>query len=89
MKESKTKQSKTLGTFWNKKKFFYNAVSAGNFCGNSYTKYEINGDINKTLSIKEYLDKDKPFSKDINNLKKFDTWKIELLIPIKFISSKA
>ena len=35
--------------------------------------------MNKTLSIEEYLDKIKPYLKDIiNNLKKIDTWKIQL-----------
>ena len=59
------KKWKTLYTFCNKKKLFYKAVSAGNFYSNNYIEYESNGDINKTLSIKEYLDKIKPFSKDI------------------------
>ena len=35
------------------------------------------GDRSKILSINEYLDETKPYLKDIiNNLKKFDTWKI-------------
>ena len=36
-------------------------------------EYESNGNINKKLLTKEYLNKTKPFSKDINNLKKSDT----------------
>ena len=43
---------------------------------------------NKTLSVEEYPDKIRPYSKDIiNNLKKSDTWKIQLTIANDFISS--
>ena len=36
-----------------------------------------NSDKNKTLSVKEYLNKISPYLKDIiNNLKKSDTWKL-------------
>ena len=39
---------------------------------------ESNWDKNKTLSIKEYLDVNKPYLKDIINMvkKRIDTWKI-------------
>ena len=44
---------------------------------------------NKTLSIKEYLNKIRKFFKNIiNHLKKSDTWKIQSTIVINFISSK-
>ena len=47
------------------------------------TKY---GDRNKTLSVPEYLHKIRPHLKDISdNLKKFDTWKIQLTIANNFI----
>ena len=43
----------------------------------------------KTSSIENYLNKIKPYLKDIiNHLKKCDTWKIQLTITINFISSK-
>ena len=51
-------------------------------------EYESNGDRNKTLSVKEYLDEIKPYLKDINNLKKSDSWKIQLNVAINFLSSK-
>ena len=39
-----------------------------------YIELKSNGDRNKTLSIKEYLDYIEPYLKDIiNNLKKYDT----------------
>ena len=53
---------------------------------NNYIEYENDSDKSKTLSVKEYL---KPYFKDIiNNLKKSDTWKIQLKIAITCISYK-
>ena len=61
----------------------------GNFWTNNYTEYENNGDRNKTLSIEEYLNKVKPYSKSIiNDLKKSVALKIVLTIGLNFISSK-
>ena len=42
----------------------------------------------KTLSVEEYHNKIRQFLKDINYLKKSDTWKIQLTIAIEFMSSK-
>ena len=39
---------------------------------------------NKTLSVKEYLNKNRPYLKDP---KKSHKWKIQLTIPYNFISS--
>ena len=50
-------------------------------------KKESYGDKNKTLSVEEYLNKIRPYFKDINNLKKFDTLKIQLTIANNYISS--
>ena len=53
---------------------------------NNYIEYENDCDKSKTLTVKEYL---KPYFKDIiNNLKKSDTWKIQLKIAITCISYK-
>ena len=47
------------------------------FWSNSYINYERNSDRNKILSFEEYLDKIRPYLKDvIDNLKKSDTSKI-------------
>ena len=62
-------------------------VRVGNFYRNNYTEYENIGNRNKTLSIKEYLDEIKAYLKKINNLKKYDTWKIQLRIAINLIIS--
>ena len=58
--------------------------------GSNNIEYKSNGDRNKTPSIEEYVNKIRPFLKDnINNLKKSDTWKIQLTIANNFISSIA
>ena len=54
----------------------------------NYIEYKSNGDWNKTLLVEEYLNKIRPYLKDIiNNLKKSDTWKIQLIIANSFVSS--
>ena len=59
------------------------------FCNNNYIEYESKGNKNKTLSVEEYLNKIRSYLKDmIDNLKKSNTWKIQLTIAIYFISSK-
>ena len=64
----------------------YKPVTVGNFYSNNYTEYESNGGRNKTLSIKEYLNKIRPYLKDaINNLKKSDSWKIQLTLAINSV----
>ena len=56
---------------------YYKPVRVSNFWSNNYIEYKSNGDRNKTLSVEEYLNKIRPYLKDIiNNLKKSDTWKI-------------
>ena len=67
---------------------YYKPVRVSNFWSNSCIEYESNSDRNKTLSVEEYLKKITPYLKDItNNLKMFDTWKIQLIISDNFISS--
>ena len=57
---------------------YHKLTRIDNFWTNNYIEYESNGDRNKTLSIKEYLDVIKPYLKDIiNNLQKSDTWKTQ------------
>ena len=56
---------------------YHKSVRVNDFWGNNYIEYETNGHRNKTLSVEEYLNKVRPYLKDIiNNLKKSDTWKI-------------
>ena len=45
---------------------------------NNYIEYEINVDRNKTLSVEEYLNKIRPYLKNIiNDLKNSDAWKVK------------
>ena len=55
-------------------KDYYKPVRVGSFQRRNYIEYESNRDRNKTLSIEEYLNKIRPYLKDIeNNLKTSDT----------------
>ena len=66
----------------------YEPVRVNNVQTNNYIEYKSKAD-RKTLSFKKYLNKIRPYLKDIiNNLKEFCTWKIQLIITINFISSK-
>ena len=50
---------------------YYEPVRLSDFWSNNYIEYESNGDRNKTLSVEEYINKIRPYLKDIiNNLKK-------------------
>ena len=95
--KKKTKKTKKLDirilrdirNLFEHKKNYYKPVSVGNFWSNNQIDYESKGDRNKTLLVKEYLNKIRLYLKDIiNNLKKYDTWEIQLTIAINFISSK-
>ena len=62
--------------FGQEEEYHYKLVRVGNFRSNNYTKYESNGNRSKALPIEEYINKIRPYLKDIkNDLKKSDTWK--------------
>ena len=53
---------------------YYIPVRVNNFWCNNYIEYKSNSDINTRLSVEEYLNKRRPYLRDIiNNLKKSDT----------------
>ena len=55
---------------------------------NNYIEYKSSRNRNKTLSVEEYLNKIRSYLEDIIiNLKKSDTWKIQLTIANNFVSS--
>ena len=59
------------------------------FWNNNYIEYKRNGDRNKNLLVKEYLNESKTYLKRIiTDLQKSGTWKTQLTIAINFISSK-
>ena len=75
--------------FEQEKEDYYKPVSVGNFQSRNFIEYESNRDVNKSLSIEEYLNKIRLYLKDVtNDLKKSSTWQIQLTIVINFISSK-
>ena len=62
--------------FKHEKADYYKPVRINNFRNNNYIEYKTKGD-RKTLSIKKYLHKIRPYLKDImNNLQKYDIWKV-------------
>ena len=66
----------------------YKQVRLYNFWSLNYIEYKSNSDRNKTLSVEEYLNKTRPYFKYvINNIKKSETWKIQLAIANNFVSS--
>ena len=68
---------------------YHKPVRFGNFWSNNYTEHKSDGDWNKTLSVKEYLNKVRPYLKDIiNNIKKCNTGKTQLTIKNNFLSPK-
>ena len=87
IKDKIIRDTRTL--FEQKEEDYYKPMRLGNFWNNNYIEYESSSDRNKNLSVKECLDKNKPYLRDILiNLQKSDTWKIQLTIAINFISSK-
>ena len=74
---------KNLFEYQEKEENYYKAVRVSNFL-----EYESNGDKNKTLSIEKYVNKIRPYLKEIIIiLKKCDILKIQLTIANNFISS--
>ena len=56
---------------------------------NNHFEYESKIYRNETISVEKYIDKIRPYFKDIiNNLKKSDTWEIRLTIAINLIFSR-
>ena len=71
-----------------KEEKYYKPVRVSNFWTKNCIEFLSNSDRNQTLSVEEYLNKIRLHLKDfINNLKKSDTWKIQLTIANNFISS--
>ena len=62
--------------FKHEKADYYKPVRINNFWNNNYIEYKTKDD-RKTLSVKKYLHKIRPYLKDImNNLQKYDIWKV-------------
>ena len=75
--------------FLNQKKVIISPTRTGNAFSSNYFEYKGNGDKDKSLSIKEYIDMIRPYlSGIINNYKTQGEWKIKLTMAINFFSSK-
>ena len=75
-KDSKPRDVKNI--FEHEGKSYYKPVRVKNFWSNNYIEYESR---NKTLSVKEYLNKVRPYLKDfINNIENSDIRKFQLAI---------
>ena len=67
--------------FEQEKEDLFKPVRVGNFWSRKYTEYEANGKKTKHYHLKEYLNEITPYLKDIiNDLRKFDAVKIQLII---------
>ena len=73
--------------FENEEKIYCKPVRVSIFSCNNCIEYESNDDRNKALSVQEYVNEIRPCLDIINNLKTFDTWKIQLTLANSFISS--
>ena len=70
-------------------KYYYKPININNTFNNNYIEYDSNGDKDKTLSIKEYLDMIKQYLIDIiKNHKTQDQCKAQLIIKTNFYSFK-
>ena len=68
---------------------YYKPKRVSSFWNNNYIEHESNGDKNSNLLLDEYLNKIKPYLRDIIiDLQSSDTWKIQLTIALNFVSSK-
>ena len=54
---------------------YYKSERVGSFWNNNYIEYESNGDENSNVSLDEYLNKIKPYLRNIIiDLRNSDTW---------------
>ena len=66
MKPLKIEQfEKNIRNLFEHKEDYYKPVRAENFWSNIYIEYESNIDRNKTLSVKEYLNKIRPYLENL------------------------
>ena len=65
------------------KENYYEPKIVSNFWNNNYIEYESNDDENRNLSLAAYLNKIKPYLRNIiMNLQNSDAWKIQLTTTI-------
>ena len=66
-----------IKTLFEQEEYYYKSKKVNSFWNNNYIELEINGDKNRNLSLDEYLNKIKPYLKDIIiDLQSSDIWEI-------------
>ena len=64
-----------IRTVFEEEEYYYKSKRVGGFWNNNYIEYERNGDKNSNLSLDEYLNKIKPYLRNIIiDLQNSDTW---------------
>ena len=58
---------KNLSEYEKEEENYYKLVRVNNFWSNNYIEYKSNDDRNKTLSVEQYVDKIRPYLRDIIN----------------------
>ena len=91
-REQKKTKVRIIGDIWTlfaTEEDYYKPKRVSHFWNNNYIEYENSGDKNINLSLDEYLNKIKPYLRNIIiDLQNSDAWKIQLTIAIDIISSK-
>ena len=65
---------------------YYKPIKILNAFDDNFVEYESNGEKGKTLSVKEYIDKIKPYLDDLIDEHKIEgEWKIQLTMTISFL----
>ena len=68
---------------------YYKPKRVSNFRNNNYIAYESNSDVNRNVSLGKYVNKIKPYLRNIIiDLRNSDTWKIQLTMAINYIYLK-
>ena len=67
IKDTVLRNIKNLFEYEKEEENYYKPVSINNFWNNSYIDYKSNGDKNRIVSVEEYLDKIRPYLRDIIN----------------------
>ena len=74
IKDTVLRNVKNLFEYEKEEENYCKPVRVNNFWSNNYIEDISNGDKNRILSVEEYLDKSRPYLKDIiNDIKKSDT----------------
>ena len=85
----KDKIIRDIRTLFEQEEYYYKPKRVSSIWNNNYIEYEISGYKNSNLSLDKYLNKVKPYLRDImTDLQSSDTWKIQLAIAVNFIYSK-